>query len=203
MNQKRKILIVVAVLLCYGGLAQAVPITIQISGTITSTSGNGLPSTIHEGVIFTGVYTYDSLTSDLYPSSQRGEYQINDMSIVISGYEFKVAPKLVIMDDDPVNGVKDYYIVYTGKDFTVPSAGLTIDYIRWALWDSSHTAFSSDALPITAPVLTKWDHNVLDIYGFDSLGYGLSIQGTITHATPEPLTGVLLTMGVFFLRRKR
>jgi len=52
-------------------------------------------------------------------------------------------------------------------------------------------------------VLTNWDYNFLEIYGFGDLG--LSIDGTVTQAVlvPEPLTGVLMAMGVFLLRRRR
>ena len=46
--------------------ANAVPITIAISGNITSVGGytQAIPSSIHEGTIFNGTYTYDSLASD-------------------------------------------------------------------------------------------------------------------------------------------
>jgi len=193
--------------------AQAVPITIAISGNVTSASGSGLPGTIHAGVSFTGTYTYDSNTPDSDTSPIWGVYQHNSpygISIAIGGYEFKTASnhvgqfKIRITNDDPVNGPKDYYTVFSDENVVIPSAGLTIDYIKWGLSDSTYTAFSSDTLPVTAPVLTDWNYNVLDIHGFDSLGHGLYIYGTVTQAViPEPLTVSLMMMGILFFKRRR
>ena len=53
-----------AALLYCGGLTQAVPVTIQITGNVTSASGSALPSTIYKDVTFTGTYTYESSTVD-------------------------------------------------------------------------------------------------------------------------------------------
>jgi hypothetical protein len=203
--------VVFVVLLCCGGSAQAVPITIQISGNVTYTNGSGLPGTIHVGDTFTGNYTYDSSTD----VSGNGHHYYDTpygISLSLGGYEFKTAPNhvgqfdmLIINDGFGGGGITDYYTVFSDKNIFGTSVGPTNDWIgwlRWDLWDSSHTALSSDALPVTAPVLTAWNHNVLEIYGY---GFGsLSIiKGTVTQVTPEPLTGVLMAIGVFFLRHKR
>jgi hypothetical protein len=213
MEKKLKIILgVLVILLCCGGLVQAVPITIQISGNITSASGVSLPSTIHAGSTFTGTYTYDSAAPDSDTNPQRGKYLHNSpygISLSVGGYEFKTAPNHVgqfemrIINDQVDNGVHDYYTVFSHENVAVPSSGFTMDSIRWDLWDSNHTALSSSNLSVTAPVLAAWDHNVLTIYGDDSLGHGFSIYGTVTRATPEPLTGLLMITGMFFLRHKR
>ncbi|MFA6187224.1 MAG: PEP-CTERM sorting domain-containing protein [Phycisphaerae bacterium] len=211
---KKKLLkFVFVVLLCCGGLTQAVPITIQISGNITSAGGVSLPSTIHTGSPFTGTYTYDSAALDSYTNPQRGKYLYNSpygISLSLGGYTFATAPshvgqfEILITNDDSFNlPVTDYYTVFSGVNAAIPSLGFTIDNIIWNLRDSTHTAIFSDALPVTAPVLTNWNYNVLTIYAFDSLGYGISIHGTVTQATPEPATSILIMAGVFLLRRRR
>jgi len=204
--------VVFVVLLCCGGLAQAVPITIQITGNITSASGVSLPSTIHAGSTFTGTYTYDSAALDSDTNPQRGKYLHNSpygISLSVGGYEFKTAPNHVgqfemrIINDQVDNGVHDYYTVFSHENVAVPSSGFTMESIRWDLWDSSHTALSSSNLSVTAPVLSAWDHNVLAIDIFDSFGYGIGIKGTVMQVTPEPLTCVLMAMGILFVRRKQ
>jgi len=205
-------ILVFATLLLSVPLAQAVPITIEITGNITSVGGDvgSIPSTIYAGVSFTGTYTYDSLTLDSDPDPHRGIY-VHDapygLSIILGGYEFKTAPnhtgnfEMQISDDSSVNGVWDYYAVGSDQIISVPSSGFTTNYISWGLGDSTHTALSSDALPVIAPVLTNWDRNVLTISG--SGEHGLSIKGTVTQAVPEPLTGVLMLIGLLFFRRRR
>jgi hypothetical protein len=187
--------------------AQAVPITIEISGEVTSASGSGLPSSIYEGVTFTGTYTYKSST-EISGDGHHLHDSPYGITLSLGGYEFKTTPSHVgqfdmwIMDDLLLNGVKDYYLVRSHENISVPSLGLTVGSIIWDLIDNTHMALSSDDLPLTAPVLTEWDYNYFEIYGFDDLG-GLLIKGTVTQAIPEPLTGVLMTMGIFFLRRRK
>lgn len=205
---------VLATLLLPATLAQAVPVTIEITGNVTSASGSGLPGTIYEGVTFTGTYTYDSSTPDSDTDPQRGVYEHDapyGLSIVVGGYEFKTAPshtgnfEMRIGDDLSSNGVKDWYTVFSDENVLVPPTEPSIDWVglfRWDLWDTTHSALSSDALPLTNPYLTDWDHNVLEIYGY---GFGnLSIiKCTVTQAVPEPSSVVLIIMGIFFSRRRR
>ena len=104
--------------------------------------------------------------------------------------------------------MEDGYSVYSKyENISIPSLGLNSSYIYWVLGDYDHTALSSDALPVTAPVLTDWEYNRLRIFIFDSdlPGSTFGIEGIVTQATliPEPLTGVLMAMGVLFLRRGR
>jgi hypothetical protein len=215
LEMKKKLLkFVFIVLLCCGGLTQAVPITIQISGNITVVAGTGrgsVPNTIHAGSTFTGTYTYDSLASDSDSSVQRGVYQYNSpygISINLGGYEFKTAPnhtdgfKIWIRNDELTYSSlpMDRYTVGSSEIVSTLPAGFETLGIGWYLTDTTHTALSSDALPTTAPVLTDWNYNSFDISCVDSLGRTIDIVGTVT---PEPLTGVLLAMGAFFLRRKR
>jgi hypothetical protein len=216
--RKRFLKFVFVVLLCCGGLTQAVPITIQITGNVTSIGGTGRASvsdTIYAGVSFIGTYTYDSATPDSDANPQRGSYLHNSpygISIALGGYEFKTASshvgqfKISITNDDATNfPAIDYYSVFSDKNASVPSAGLTIDYISWTLGDSTHSVFSSDALPVTVPMLTDWNYNVLAISGDDSLGHSTVITCTVTQAelVPEPMTSILTAIGIIFFRRRR
>ena len=195
----------ITALLFSAPLAQAVPITIEITGEVTSASGSGLPDTIYEGVTFTGSYTYDSSTVD-----SGGGHYVHDapygISLFLGGYEFKTAPGHVGQFDmwiaDNVNLSTDSYSVRSYENVSDPYVGFPISYIRWDLWDSTHTALDSDALPVTAPVPGDWGYNVLRISGSGDSG-PLSIEGTVTQAIPEPLTGVLMTIGIFLVRRRK
>ncbi|MFA6426725.1 MAG: hypothetical protein WCW64_11180 [Phycisphaerae bacterium] len=208
--------IAVVVLFCCGGLLQAVPITIQISGNITSVGGYtaAIPSTIHAGTTFTGTYTYDSSTVASTINGGVGHHIHNapyGISLSLGGYTFATAPNHVgqfdmwVINDEPANGVNDYYTVRSEyQNTSIPSVGFTTNYIRWDLMDSSHDALSSGDLPVTAPVLTDWNYNVLTIGGaYGPNRTGLSIHGTITQVIPEPLTSLLMMTGVFLLRRRR
>lgn len=205
-------LLVIATLLLSAPLAQAVPVTIEIRGNITAIGGytEAIPDTIYAGVTFTGTYIYNSSAVD----SGDGHHLHNSpygISLSLGGYEFKTVPTHVgkfdmwIINDDPVNGLHDYYLVRSYKNVSTPSVDFAFS-IEWNLWDSTYDALSSSDLPVTAPVLTDWDHNVLKIsgvYGPDLTG--LTIYGTVTQVEliPEPLTGALMAMGMLFLRRRR
>jgi len=204
-------ILVFATLLLSAPLAKAVPITIEITGEVTSVSGSGLPDTIYEGFTFTGTYTYDSSTSDSDSDPQRGLYLHDSpygISILLGDYEFKTAPshmdqfEMGIINDDPVNGLHDYYAVFSDENVSPSHPSFNISSIRWDLSDSTYDAISSDALPTTAPLLSAWDYNYLEIYGGNSQG-GLYIGGTVTQAVPEPMTSIILVVGCFILRGRR
>lgn len=209
---RSKILILMlGFLLFAGGLAEAELVTIQITGNVTFASGSALPNTIYEGINFTGTYIYDSLGTDSDSSAQIGIYRYNSpygINIALGGYEFTTPSNNVgrfgirISNDRSFNlPVTDYYTVFSGFGENI------FDSIIWELKDITHTALSSDALPVAAPALNDWDYNNLSIWAYDSSGYGpiMIIHGTVTQAVliPEPITGVLMAMGALFLRRGR
>jgi hypothetical protein len=196
---------VLATIILSTPLAHAVPITIEISGEVTSASGSGLPSTIYEGIAFTGTYTYDSSTPNTSGVDFCGQY-VHDapygITLSLGGYEFKTTSdhigqfKVTI-----VNAVvnNDTYGIISTENTLVN--GVTVEYIFWELGRPGST-ITPVVLPVTAPILTDWDYNVLAISGTGDLG-DLSIEGTVTQAVPEPFTGVLMVIGVFFFRRRR
>jgi hypothetical protein len=205
------VILMLVVLLCCGGLSQAAPITISITGNVTSAGGSALPSTIHVGDIFTGTYTYDGEAINTSTYSNIGKYMCDSpcgIRIFLNGFEFKTDPTqgrlgIDIWNDVTSNGTNDSYYVHSG--LTAYTNGLWIGDISWNLNDSTHTAISSVDLPVTTPVLSAWNYNYLHINGGDR-GFGyvdFYIGGIVTRVTPEPFTGILLAMGAFFLRRKR
>jgi hypothetical protein len=194
-----------------------VPVTIQISGVVTDVGGSDAylyQETIHEDVTFTGIYTYDSATINSSSQSGLGNYIHNSpygFNISLGGFEFKTAVNHVgqfgisIFNDYSLQ-TYDRYIVHSEQNVSL-STGLSVNSIGWDLYDNMHTAISSVALPTSAPIIGDWPTNQLFI-GCGGLPYGnstLAIWGTVTQAVivPEPLTGVLLMTGVFFLRRRR
>jgi len=213
---KMKILIMALVIGFWIGFnhVMAAPITIEITGNVTSASGSALPSTIHAGVDFTGIYTYDSSTPDSVSLAFMGKYCHNSpygVSISMGGYEFKTTAShtnlftISIYNDISDGGIHDLYQISSFDNISIPSVGFTIASINWGLRDNTHSALSSDALPITAPVLTNWDYNLLWIYGLYNPDHSeVSVYGTVTQTVliPEPLTGILMAMGIVFLRRK-
>lgn len=175
--------------------ALAVPITIEITGEVTFIGGYKAPDTIHVGDSFTGTYIYDSSTTDSEPINEVGQYWHDapyGINVSLDGYEFKTAPthtgQFLVSLVLPPYGNRDYYIIKSYQNTTLP-AGIAIEEISWVLGDSSQLALDSADLPITVPALNQWDYNVFEIYG---PGNSLSIQGTVTQAIPEPLSGVLM-----------
>ncbi len=187
---------------------QAVPVTIEITGHITSVIGSGFPSAIQVGSTFTGDYTYETST----PVSGEGHYIHSSpygLSLLLSGYSFETMLNhdeqfvVSVLDEyTPPNGnTHDDYWVYSYANSPL-SDGTVIDTIRWFLLDGSRTALSSNELPTSAPVLDDWGTNQLRIYGPDD---AFVITGTVTQAVlvPEPLTSLLmLASGIFFIKRK-
>jgi hypothetical protein len=205
------------VLLCTGGLAQAELITLAISGQVNSVTdpyGNpysGLEG-VYSGAAITGTYTYDSTTLDMYPSdpsfAQYWSYATPvGISLEIAGFSFKTDPTNVkfyveVQNDnsfgEDIYSIGSYYNLFPLSDATLS------DSISWELVDSTGTALSRDALPLTAPDLTKWDNtwrgNLLHIDS--SRGGQYVIQGTITSAVPEPCSALFMIGGIALIKRR-
>jgi hypothetical protein len=201
------VILMLGVLLSCGGLAQAAPITIEITGEVTTFwDHTGFFNDISVGNVFTGTYTYDSSTpnSDTF-SPQRGTYLHNPpcgFNISLGGFEFKTVPsgQLGMQIWDNFNNVFDGYQVSSSENVPLPN-GASYYVVSWTLDDYTHTALSSIALPITAPVLSDWGVNS---FGIGS-GNSFAIGGIVTQAVlvPEPVTVTLMMAGVFLLRRRR
>jgi hypothetical protein len=168
-------------------------ITIKIVGKITEVYDqyNLLGGAIQVNDIITGKYIYESGQPDLYPEDPTyGYYEYTSstfgMELKTGGFEFKTNPSnvqfgIIIFNDDIYSG--DEYIVTSEENLPL-SNGLLVDMFYWGLADSTITALSSDALPTTAPVLSDWEYNQMDLLGFHpTSGNPFAFRATITKAT--------------------
>jgi len=168
-------------------------ITIKIVGKITEVADpyNLLGGAIKVGDKITGKYIYESGQPDLFPQDPTyGFYEYTSstfgMELNTGGFEFKTNPSnvkfgIIIYNDDPYTG--DEYIVDSEENLPL-SNGLLVDIFYWTLGDPTHTALSSDALPTTAPVLSDWEYNQLDVLVIHpTSGNPFAFRATITKAT--------------------
>jgi hypothetical protein len=198
---------VLAMLLLSAPLAQAVPITIEISGEVTDGYGSLWGGDIYEGALFTGVYTYDSSTPDTSERSDIGLY-VHDspygLNVSLGGFEFKTFQNhtgqfnITITDNGP--NADSYTIESNQNDLLSNEA--TVNTFFWSL-HGPDSMISSTQLPLDAPTVSQWPDNILFIFGTDVLGNGYLIEGTVTQSVPEPSSVVLMIMGIFLYRRRR
>jgi hypothetical protein len=80
------------------------------------------------------------------------------------------------------------------------SNGTPVEIISWWLRDSTATTLSSDALLVTAPVLSRWQINQLDM-GYSG-AYLVRSQVTSAILIPEPCTMLLLSLGTILLIKR-
>jgi hypothetical protein len=199
-----------AVLLC--GFLPAVSngdlITIGLTAEVTGVSDiyGHLEDKIHVGDTVTGTYTYDSATLDSEPDPAVGRYEYSTppagICLTVGGLEFKTDPCSVGFElyvADNYLG-EDRYGVSSYSNLPLPN-GTPVQSIAWYLEDSTGTALSSDALPLTEPNLADWDYNWgLHITTDRDFGIGATITSAVL--IPEPATLLLLAFGVTLFKRR-
>jgi hypothetical protein len=179
---------------------QAAPITFTYAGAVDSGVG-GPAFTAFVGQIATLQYTFDDATPDISPGSATGQYALISTSVTIGGDTWSIAGGTLFIDDGAVDRNR-----FNNSGATGPSVGgFSPLGIFLDMNDSTGTAFSSDALPLTQP-------DPVD-FGFTNFGVGfglgsLSIQTfTIVESTvPEPGALVVFGFGLVSLisiRRRR
>jgi len=201
------VFVVLAVVLCVFSVpVRAELITIAISGQVTGVddpSGH-FGGQITVGNPITGTYTYDTAILDSNPDPMAGYYSYSTapagIHLAIGNFEFKtdsthVAFTIGVTNNNLLGG--DVYWLDSSHNLPLPN-GTLVQYISWQLNDPAGTALSNDALPLTAPDLSKWSSNTLNI--FRDRDYG--ITATITSATPEPATVFLLSLGAMLIRKR-
>ena len=176
-------------------------ITIKIVAKVYNVSdpNNLLGGAIKVDDKITGKYIYDSGAPDSNPNTTIGEYWYNSspcgIEVKAGGLVFKTDPNDV---DFAIAIGNDWGYPYFNWDiyevisFNNLNLSNDIPYlIVWILIDESCTAISSDALPTTAPDLSKWNQSTsyvgggLIITGFDPYNYSLhfDILADVTKAT--------------------
>ncbi len=190
--------------------AEARPVTIYIEAEVDSVgdSGNYLEGKINPGDIITGYYTYESTTVDSNPEDPvQGNYWHYStpagIYLSVGGFDFQTDPTnvefQVFIRNNNLSG-DDIYGVDSRNNRSL-SNGTLVEKLFWQLNDDSGTAFSSDALPLTAPFLSDWQSNILNISGGEK-GASFGIWANVTSAVPEPSTILLLGLGVFFIKKR-
>lgn len=193
--------------------ANAAPITFGYSGTIVSVGGFD-PAYIDDpaGTTFSGEYTFESTAPDLIPdpSGEQGSYAGSSLSLALSNLNYLFG-SMSIGVSNLVGPAFDQYLV----SFFDADTSFSI-----RLEDAQGTAFSSDALPVSAPLLTPFENRFFFFQVLDPNGDLLvDVNGTITSlqclsgcldvpdpAVPEPASLVLVPSGLAALaaiRRRR
>jgi hypothetical protein len=209
--RNRVVILMLGILLFSGGLAQAELITIAISGYVTSIDdphnhfgGQIVAGTSTTGTPITGTYAYNSMTQDSNPSTTLGDYEYNAPPVGIwltaGNFDFATDSSHVSFHigvyKDTLE-IEDQLVIGSRNNMLLPD-GTLVQHIGWQLGDLTATALSSDALPLTAPDLSKWSYNSLWIAN----DRDFSITATITSATPEPATLFLLGLGAMLARKR-
>jgi len=212
----KKRILVTAFFICISGFfvstANAEPVTISLSATVNYVDdpAGALESKINVGSIITGYYTYESTTPDSRPSEPSiAEYWHNaspsGISLTVGGFNFRTNPDNVNFLVSITNNYSDQdnYLLRSYNNSPL-SNGTLVGHISWQLDDLTATVFSSDALPVTAPILSQWQFNHLRMDG-DAIGGGTYLVDaavTSVQLVPEPGTLLLLTLGSFLLRKR-
>jgi hypothetical protein len=204
------------VILLTGGVAHGALVTIGIIGQVTEDvgdPGNVLGGKIIKGDIFSGTYTYDSGVADSFPSDPTiGEYRFDTppygISINMGDLTFASAPQSDNFQIEVIHngGSMDRYQITSTNNQPLLN-GAIVSQIFWRLEYNNSGTFTSDALPLTPPVVNENDltSNILRIDG------AMHIRGEILEAypipeVPEPASAILMIIGSTILcvgRRKR
>lgn len=206
MNRHRCLALMVAGLALSGDAAVALGelITFEFAGEITSVQDDYglLGGAVTIGTPFSGLYTFESTTPDMWPYSL--ETGVYPATMVVAGHvgEFQfsgitgTADLIVIGNGSPLDP-PDSYLTSWSVDFAGQPAGAGIELV-----DNTGIAFSRDSLPLSPPRLSRFDERTFGIGAGGEIPH-LGLLGEITSLTPEPGTLTLLALGALVLGRRR
>jgi hypothetical protein len=147
-------LVVVALFLC-GNDSNASLSTFAYEGTVNESSG-GTDFSNFVGQTLRMVYTFDTTTIDNNPSAN-GDYlgAVKTISITVGGNTYTANSGNIIITNNGVN--PDQYIVDTLSLSGPNVGGLPVTRFQLNFSDSTHNAFSTDALPTVQPAPSMFD----------------------------------------------
>ncbi len=206
---KRTILLIGVAVFLFALPANGALITIGIEAVVDGVHDpdNYLEGLVNIGDLITGTYTYDTDTADSSPLANVGRYEHYaypcGISLSVGGLDFGTDPAVPYVLVEVGNDIYvDDYLMRSHNNLPL-SNGTSVNNISWSLQDTSATAITNIELPRTAPVLSDWQVNYLNIEG-PGRRDNILFQGHVTSAVviPEPATILLLGFGAIALIRK-
>jgi hypothetical protein len=183
----------------HGSTVVAAMITFQFGGVITSVSdaGGALGGDVNVGDPFSGTYTFDPDTPDGEPADpSRGLYEPLGALMTLSAGSVTVvsgpsALHAIVVEDNWL-GLRDLFLM---GGYSFESGSLSVGEMEIRLSDPTQTAFDSDGLPLTPPVLTSFTTRTLIFQGRGSF----DVRGELTTLTPEPTAMLLILIAGFLV----
>jgi hypothetical protein len=176
--------------------AEAALITFAFGGQVTSVSDpqNVLGGAVTVGQAYSGQYTFDSETPDLwtrYP--ELGKYSCVNNSLQVNSGAFSVTPvtsSVLVCNQSYGDG----YGVSAGQ---TTSGNLVVAELGFSLDESTGTVFTSKLLPLTPPDIGLFPERSFSVLAGPVTGQEFTIEGDVTYLilVPEPCSLLLLVTG--------
>ncbi len=199
--------------------AQAIPVTFEFSGHITSIleCGDPLGGAVSEGDLFGGTLTYDTATDDSEPDSSEAAYWHDTapygISVLINGRSFRSDPDNTAFLAEVFEGSQTDKVSLTSFSNLIPELEWGLSLIVLELVDPAGQALSSTNLP-TSYNLGAWsqESSGLTLWAGDGISeYTLrgaidTIENVQVDAIPEPGSILLIgsgVLGLLTLRRRQ
>lgn len=184
------------------GVAEGALITFGFAGQITSVSDpqGVLGGAVAVGQSYSGTYSFDSETPDLYPGLlENGRYActLNGLSVLLGSLPL-VIPESFVSVGDHLRG--DFYGVGTGKQL---SGAWRVAEFGVTMHENTGSVFANDSLPLTVPDLNLFPTRSLWVQLGPTSGLEAIIQGTVTSWIPEPGTLLLAAAGTITATTRR